>query len=31
MLASFRSHWFAIRASYWFYPALFAIARCCWR
>ncbi|WP_260924505.1 DUF2254 domain-containing protein [Novosphingobium sp. 9] len=26
MIASLRSNWFAIRASYWFYPALFAIA-----
>lgn len=26
MLATLRSNWFAIRASYWFYPALFALA-----
>lgn len=26
MLASLRSNWLAIRASYWFYPALFALA-----
>ena len=26
MLAELRSNWFAIRASYWFYPALFALA-----
>lgn len=26
MLATLRSNWFAIRASYWFWPALFAIA-----
>jgi len=25
MLARLRSNWFAIRASYWFYPALFAL------
>ncbi|MCJ2187982.1 DUF2254 domain-containing protein [Novosphingobium beihaiensis] len=26
MLASLRSNWLSIRASYWFYPALFALA-----
>ncbi|KMS54236.1 hypothetical protein V474_21090 [Novosphingobium barchaimii LL02] len=26
MLASLRSNWFAVRASYWFYPALFSLA-----
>ena len=26
MLATLRSNWFAIRASYWFYPALFALS-----
>lgn len=25
MIASLRSNWFAVRASYWFWPALFAI------
>ena len=26
MFAQFRSSWFAVRASYWFYPAIFAIS-----
>ena len=26
MIARLRSNWFAIRASYWFYPALFALS-----